>query len=105
LIEDMAAPDRHRIVALPPDTIAEGVRRLGWIALVYAIGYIAGPLAIAHIVHRSNLQMKDAREIGSYELIERIDAGAMGEGWQAPHRLLAWSTATKLIRSSMPGEN
>ena len=34
----MAAPDRHRVVALAPDTIAEGVRRLGWIALVYAIG-------------------------------------------------------------------
>ena len=40
----MVAPDRHRAVALPADTIAEGVRRLGWIALVYAIGYIAGSL-------------------------------------------------------------
>jgi hypothetical protein len=37
---DTAAPDRHRVVALAPDTIAEGVRRLGWIALVYAIGHI-----------------------------------------------------------------
>jgi len=25
---DMAAPDRHRVVALEPDTIAEGVRSL-----------------------------------------------------------------------------
>ena len=40
----MAAADRHRAGALPPDTIAEGVRRLGRIALVYAIGYITGPL-------------------------------------------------------------
>ena len=42
----MVAPDRHRAVALPPDTIAEGVRRLGWIALVYAIAYITGMIAV-----------------------------------------------------------
>ena len=30
-------------MSLPPDTIAEGVRRLGWIALVYAIAYLVGP--------------------------------------------------------------
>ena len=41
---DTVAPDRHRAVALPADRIAEGVRRLGWIALVYAIAYITGPL-------------------------------------------------------------
>ena len=36
-------PGGHPAVSLPPDTIAEGVRRLGWIALVYAIAYVAGP--------------------------------------------------------------
>ena len=41
---DIAAHDRHRVIAVAPDTIVEGVRRLGWIALVHAIGYIAGPL-------------------------------------------------------------
>jgi hypothetical protein len=45
LDRDLAAPDRHRAVALPPDTIAEGVRRLGWIALVYAIAYVVGPFS------------------------------------------------------------
>jgi hypothetical protein len=38
-------PGGHPAVSLPPDTIAEGVRRLGWIALVYAIAYVAGPFA------------------------------------------------------------
>ena len=39
------APDRRRPVPLPPDTIAEGVRRLGWLALLYSTGDIAGPFA------------------------------------------------------------
>jgi hypothetical protein len=41
----VVTPDRHLSVSLPPDTIAEGVRRLGWLALVYAIGNIMGPFA------------------------------------------------------------
>ena len=41
----MVTPDRQLSVSLPPDTIAEGVRRLGWLALVYAIGNITGPFA------------------------------------------------------------
>jgi eukaryotic-like serine/threonine-protein kinase len=249
-------PYRHLSVSLPPDTIAEGVRRLGWLALVYAIGYISGPFArlvlsvvagtvdssdfgipdlfglgavimaiavfvvvrrgilssqrlldlglvfqvvgalgiavrefwdglpqmagvsflvpgecvwlvaypllvpntprkifvasllaasmgpaglaisaaatgapvgrpldaagffltstylcamlayvIARIVHRFNLQLKDAREIGSYHLIDRIGAGGMGEVWRAQHRLLARPAAIKLIRSTMLGES
>ena len=69
--------------------------------------YLCAILAyvIARIVHRFNLQMKDAREIGSYELIERIGAGGMGEVWRARHRLLARPAAIKLIRSSMLGES
>ena len=69
--------------------------------------YLCAILAyvIARIVHRFNMQLKDAREIGSYELIERIGEGGMGEVWRAKHRLLARPAAIKLIRSSMLGES
>ena len=69
--------------------------------------YLCAILAyvIARIVHRFNVQLKNAREIGSYELIERIGAGGMGEVWRAQHRLLARPAAVKLIRSSMLGES
>ena len=60
---------------------------------------------IARVVHRFNLQLTNAREIGSYELIERIGDGGMGEVWRAQHRLLARPAAIKLIRSSMLGES
>jgi eukaryotic-like serine/threonine-protein kinase len=69
--------------------------------------YLCAILAyvIARVVHRFNLQLTNAREIGSYELIERIGAGGMGEVWRAQHRLLARPAAIKLIRSSMLGES
>ena len=69
--------------------------------------YLCAILAyvIARVVHRFNLQLKNAREIGSYELVERIGAGGMGEVWRAQHRLLARPAAIKLIRSSMLGES
>jgi serine/threonine-protein kinase len=59
---------------------------------------------VARIVHRVNMRLNDAREIGSYELIERIGAGGMGEVWRAQHRLLARPAAIKLIRSDWLGD-
>jgi eukaryotic-like serine/threonine-protein kinase len=52
-----------------------------------------------------NVRLRRAREIGSYELIERIGQGGMGEVWRARHRLLARPAAIKLIRADMLGSN
>ena len=41
----LVTPDRHLSASLSPDTATEGVRRLGWLALVYAIGNITAPYA------------------------------------------------------------
>ena len=59
---------------------------------------------ISRGVHRYNLRLKDAIEIGSYQLTERIGAGGMGEVWRAEHRLLARPAAIKLIRNTMLGD-
>ena len=69
--------------------------------------YLCAMLAyvIAQVVHRVTLQLTDAREIGSYKLIEQIGEGGMGEVWRAEHRLLARPAAIKLIRGSMLGES
>jgi serine/threonine-protein kinase len=60
---------------------------------------------LARVVHRFNLQWKNARDIGSYELIERIGEGGMGEVWRAQHRLLARPAAIKLIRGNLLGQS
>jgi eukaryotic-like serine/threonine-protein kinase len=60
---------------------------------------------VARIVHRFSMRLKDLREIGSYELVERIGEGGMGEVWRAKHRLLARPAAIKLIRSDLLGSS
>jgi serine/threonine protein kinase len=69
--------------------------------------YLAAVIAytMARIVHRFSARLKQAREIGSYELIERIGEGGMGEVWRATHRLLARPAALKLIRSEAFGSS
>src|SRR6185295_15596915 len=58
---------------------------------------------LARIMHRYGTRLRRAREIGSYELMERIGEGGMGEVWRAKHRLLARPAAIKLIRSDVLG--
>lgn len=51
-------------------------------------------------------QLGQAKEIGSYHLVEKIGQGGMGEVWRATHRHLARAAAIKLIRTPLhlPGE-
>jgi hypothetical protein len=60
---------------------------------------------IAKILHRVNMRLRHAREVGSYELMERIGEGGMGEVWRAKHRLLARPAAIKLIRADVLGSS
>jgi hypothetical protein len=70
-----------------------------------ATNYLSAVFAyvVARIVHRLGTRLKRAREIGSYELTERIGEGGMGEVWRAKHRLLARPAAIKLIRKDVLG--
>jgi len=58
----------------------------------------------ARVVFGLSTEVKHARELGSYELVERLGQGGMGEVWSARHRMLARPAAIKLIRPEMLGE-
>ncbi|MDH3496277.1 MAG: serine/threonine protein kinase [Gemmatimonadota bacterium] len=53
-------------------------------------------------------EVAKARRMGSYQLVERLGEGGMGEVWRAEHRMLARPAAIKLIHpeslGSSPGE-
>jgi serine/threonine-protein kinase len=61
--------------------------------LVVVMAYVG-----ARIVYTLGKEVSRARELGSYQLVERLGAGGMGEVWKANHRLLARPAAIKLIR-------
>ena len=42
-------------------------------------------------------------ELGSYQLVELLGQGGMGEVWRAEHRLLARDAAVKLVRPEVLG--
>ncbi|MBS1855280.1 MAG: serine/threonine protein kinase [Acidobacteria bacterium] len=66
-----------------------------------ALPFVAAAWAIPvsrHFYHLST-QVTRARAMGSYELLELIGKGGMGEVWSARHRMLARVSAIKLIRS------
>jgi serine/threonine-protein kinase len=64
--------------------------------LAAAVGY-----GISRIVYRLNEGIVKAREVGSYQLVERLGTGGMAEVWRADHRMLARPAAVKLIRPSV----
>ncbi|MEM6532226.1 MAG: serine/threonine-protein kinase [Myxococcota bacterium] len=68
---------------------------------------ISGGFALyaGRLAHQLRRQVSEARQVGSYRLIEKLGSGAMGEVWRARHRLLARDAAVKLIRPEMLGDS
>jgi serine/threonine-protein kinase len=58
-------------------------------------------IVLSRFVYSLGLDVRKAREMGSYKLVERLGGGGMGEVWRAEHRLLARPSAIKLIRSEI----
>ncbi len=88
-----------------------GVYLAGWFAgklmppsgdifYAYMPNYICAGLVLipAVVIDRLGRQVNQAREMGSYRLIEQLGKGGMGEVWRATHRLLARDAAVKIIK-------
>ena len=78
---------------------------VGTAFFLHAPNFICAGVAvvISHIITGLGRQVVKARELGSYELGERLGTGGMGEVWRANHRLLARPAAIKLIRAERLG--
>ena len=57
----------------------------------------------ARVMHRLGHRLREAQELGSYQLVRLLGKGGMGEVWEARHRLLARSAAIKLMRPEVLG--
>ena len=64
--------------------------------LVVVMAYVG-----ARVVYALGTEVSRARELGAYQLVERLGEGGMGEVWRAKHRMLARPAAIKLIRRSL----
>ena len=62
------------------------------------LGAVFFALVLSQVAYRLGVQLTQAREMGSYQLVERLGVGGMGEVWRAEHRMLARPAAVKLIR-------
>jgi len=65
-------------------------------------GAVLGQIA-AHVIYSLGKSVREARELGSYRLVECLGEGGMGEVWRAEHRMLARPAAVKLIKPERLG--
>lgn len=71
----------------------------------YLPNYICAVVAMvpSRVFHRLGRRLREAQELGSYQLVELLGRGGMGEVWRAQHRLLARDAAIKLVRPEVLG--
>ena len=101
------------LVAASMDPLVTWIAYLrGWPALPplntllhYLPNYICAVIAMvpSHVYHRLGRRLREAQELGSYQLVELLGHGGMGEVWRARHRLLARDAAIKLVRPEVLG--
>ncbi len=73
--------------------------RLAWPNVV-AVGFA---VAISRVVYGLGQKLSRARSMGSYQMVELLGRGGMGEVWKATHRMLARDAAIKLIHPDVLG--
>jgi serine/threonine-protein kinase len=73
--------------------------------VLFMPNYICAVVAVlpSHVLQHLGRRLREAQALGSYELVELLGRGGMGEVWRAQHQLLARNAAIKLIRPEVLG--
>ena len=73
--------------------------------VIFMPNYACAVLAVlpSRVLRRIGQTLRQAQEMGSYQLEELLGRGGMGEVWRASHRLLARNAAIKLVRPELMG--
>jgi tRNA A-37 threonylcarbamoyl transferase component Bud32 len=73
--------------------------------VLFMPNYVCAVVAIlpSHVLQHLGRRLREAQEMGRYQLVELLGRGGMGEVWRAEHQLLARSAAIKLIRPEYLG--
>src|SRR4051812_22433449 len=73
--------------------------------VLFMPNYACAAVAVlpSRVLQRLGRTLKQAQDMGSYQLVELLGRGGMGEVWRASHRLLARGAAVKLVRPELIG--
>ncbi len=108
--------DWYLATLVPESTLLGPMHRLDRTSIIASIVALAIALAVALLFSWNVVRMRRAvgaaraearsaeeraKQLGSYQLVERLGVGGMGEVWRAEHQLLARRAAIKLVRSDI----
>jgi serine/threonine-protein kinase len=82
------------------DTTVLGITQLVLVLLIAAVAAVFG----THLINALRREVFEARQLGQYNLIRPLGAGAMGEVYLAEHRMLKRPCAIKLIHPERAGD-
>jgi DNA-binding NtrC family response regulator len=115
-LDDLPALARHilqrqaeqfgRAVPHIPDELLARLRAYRWPGNMRELrGVLECALATSpgQVLEIGDQLLDDRARVGSYQLIERLGSGGMGDVWLARHQLLARPAAVKLIRATAGG--
>ncbi|MBL9012579.1 MAG: serine/threonine protein kinase [Myxococcales bacterium] len=69
------------------------------VALMFAWNLVRMRRSVSEARAEARSAVERAQQLGSYQLVERLGGGGMGEVWRAQHQLLAREAAIKLVRA------
>ncbi|MBA3500834.1 MAG: protein kinase [Deltaproteobacteria bacterium] len=72
-----------------------------WLSVIGGLVSALISLFTTKVIHGLGRQVERAKQLGAYELVEKLGQGGMGEVWRAEHHSLVRPAAVKLLRREL----